>query len=84
MWLDSILVFFPALALRPKGAFSGGRLECLEVKDAGDLDRAAGFRGCGLVDFEGRLQLLHVAHVRDRDKALLRAILADGVWDDIC
>ena len=33
------------------------------------------------VDWEGSLKLLFSSHVRERDKALLRAILVGGVWN---
>ena len=32
-------------------------------------------------DFRGSMQLLDSSHVRDRDKALLRAILSGGLWN---
>ena len=35
----------------------------------------------GLLHFRGSMQLLDSSHVRDRDKALLRAILSGGVWN---
>ena len=38
-------------------------------------------RGGPLLDFRGSMQLLDSSHVRDRDKALLRAILSSGVWN---
>ena len=46
-----------------------------------DLCRRQGFRGGPLLDFRGSMQLLDSSHVRDRDKALLRAILSGGVWN---
>ena len=48
---------------------------------AADLCRRQGFRGGPLLDFRGSMQLLDSSHVRDRDKALLRAILSGGVWN---
>ena len=35
----------------------------------------------GLLDIHGSLQLLNSSHVRERDKALLRAIMVGGVWN---
>ena len=43
--------------------------------------RRQGFRGGPLLDFRGSMQLLDSSHVRDRDKALLRAILSGSVWN---
>ena len=40
-----------------------------------------GFRGGPLLDIHGSLQLLNSSHVRERDKALLRAIMVGGVWN---
>ena len=37
--------------------------------------------GGPLLDIAGSLQLLHAPHVRERDKALLRGIMAGGVWN---
>ena len=34
-----------------------------------------------LLDIRGSLQLLNSSHVRERDKALLRAIMVGGVWN---
>ena len=39
------------------------------------------FRGGPLLDVHGSLQLLVSSHVRERDKALLRAIMVGGVWN---
>ena len=39
------------------------------------------FRGGPLLDVFGSLQLLNSAHVRDRDKALLRSVMVGGVWN---
>ena len=33
------------------------------------------------MDIDGTLQLLNSDHVRERDKALLRGVLAGGVWN---
>ena len=35
----------------------------------------------GSSDTAGILQLLHASHVRDRDEALQKGILAGGVWN---
>ena len=50
-------------------------------KVAADLCRRKGFRGGPLLDVHGSLQLLSSSHVRERDKALLRAIMVGGVWN---
>ena len=46
-----------------------------------DMCQRQGFRGGPLLDIAGSLQLLHAPHVRERDKALLRGIMAGGVWN---
>ena len=50
-----------------------------------DLCKREGFRGLQggspLFDWDGSLKLLFSSHVRERDKALLRAILVGGVWN---
>ena len=51
-------------------------LGALEDLNATDLCKRKGFRGGPLLDFRGSMQLLDSSHVRDRDKALLRAILS--------
>ena len=56
-------------------------LGALRGLNAADLCNHKGFRGGPLLDFRGSMQLLHSSHVRDRDKALLRAILSGGVWN---
>ena len=56
-------------------------LSALRDVTATDLCRRQGFRGGPLLDFRGSMQLLDSSHVRDRDKALLRAILSGGVWN---
>ena len=48
---------------------------------AAGLCGRAGFRGGPLLDVHGSLQLLNSSHVRERDKALLRAIMVGGVWN---
>ena len=49
--------------------------------NSADLCRRKGFLGGALLDFRGSMQLLDSSHVRNRDKALLRAILSGGVWN---
>ena len=56
-------------------------LGALRDFNAADLCRRKGFRGGPLLDFRGSMQLLDSSHVRDKDKALLRAILSGGVWN---
>ena len=34
-----------------------------------------------MLDVFGSLQLLNTAHVRERDKALLRSVMVGGVWN---
>ena len=50
-------------------------------KVAADLGAREGFRRGPLLDIVGTLQLLDSAHVRERDKALLRGVLVGGVWN---
>ena len=47
-------------------------------KVSGELCERKGFRRGHHIDHIGSLQLLHSSHVRERDKALLRA---RGVWN---
>ena len=61
--------------------FQESILNALRDLNAADLCRRQGFRGGPLLDFRGSMQLLDSSHVRDRDKALLRAILSGGVWN---
>ena len=58
--------------------FQDSILNALRDLNAADLSRRQGFRGGPLLDFRGSMQLLDSSHVRDRDKALLRAILSGG------
>ena len=50
-------------------------------KSAGILAARKGFRGGPLLEFEGTKQLLFSAHLRERDKMLLRSILCGGTWN---
>ena len=50
-------------------------------KAAADLCGRKGFRGGPLLENHGSLQLLNSSHVRERDTALLRAIMVGGVWN---
>ena len=65
----------------PYQHFQDSILDALRDLNAADLCRRQGFRGGPLLDFRGSMQLLDSSHVRDRDKALLRAILSGGVWN---
>ena len=65
----------------PYQHFHDSILSALRDVTAADLCRRQGFRGGPLLDFRGSMQLLVSSHVRDRDKALLRAILSGGVWN---
>ena len=61
--------------------FRAGILDAWRNKVAADLCRRKGFRGGPLLDVRGSLQLLVSSHVRERDKALLRAVMTGGVWN---
>ena len=61
--------------------FKAALLDAWRNKVAADLCRRKGFRGGPLFDIHGSLQLLNSSHVRERDKALLRAIMVGGVWN---
>ena len=61
--------------------FHDSILGALRDFNSADLCRRKGFRGGPLLDFRGSMQLLDSSHVRDRDKALLRAILSGGAWN---
>ena len=50
-------------------------------KVSADLYARKGFRGSSLLDIGGSHQLLCSSHVRERDKMLLRSIMAGGVWN---
>ena len=56
-------------------------LDAWRNKVAADLCGHDGFRGGPLLDVHASLQLLNSSHVRERDKALLRAIIVGGVWN---
>ena len=56
-------------------------LDAWRNKVSADLCSREGFRGGPLFDIHGSLQLLNSSHVRERDKALLRAIMVGGVWN---
>ena len=61
--------------------FKAAVLDAWRNKVAADLYGRKGFRGGLLLDIHGSLQLLNSSHVRERDKALLRAIMVGGVWN---
>ena len=63
----------------PYQHFQDSILNALRDLNAADLCRRQGFRGGPLLDFRGSMQLLDSSHVRDRDNALLRAILSGCV-----
>ena len=65
----------------PVQHFRAAILDAWRNKVAADLCRPKGFRGGTLLDIHGSLQLLNSSHVRERDKALLRAIMVGGVWN---
>ena len=53
--------------------FQAAILDVWRNKVAADLCGREGFRGGPLLDIHGSLQLLNSSHVRERDKALLKA-----------
>ena len=61
--------------------FRAAILDAWRNKVAADLCKRKGFRGGPLLDVHGSLQLLVSSHVRERDRALLRAIMVGGVWN---
>ena len=61
--------------------FRAAILDAWRNKVAADLCKRRGFRSGPLLDFHGSLQLFNSSHVRERDKALLRAIMVGGVWN---
>ena len=61
--------------------FRAAILDAWRNKVASDLCRRQGFRGGPLLDICGSLQLLSSSHVRERDRALLRAVMVGGVWN---
>ena len=61
--------------------FRAAILDAWRNKVAAELCRRKGFRGGPLLDVHGSLQLLSSSHVRERDKALLRAIMVGGVLE---
>ena len=50
-------------------------------KVSADLCARSGFWGGPLLGFLGSHQLLSSSHVRERDEALLRAVMVGGVWN---
>ena len=80
-WVCLLFILLPVL-----GRFS--RIPFYRVGEIlffADLCKREGFRGiqgvAPLLDWDGSLKLLLSSHVRERDKALLRAILVGGVWN---
>ena len=65
----------------PLQHFKAALLDAWRNKVSADLCSRQGFRGGPLLDVHGSLQLLNSSHVRERDKALLRAIMVGGVWN---
>ena len=61
--------------------FRSAILSAWRGKVAADLCAGSGFRGGSLLDISGLHQLLCSAHVRERDKALLRSVMVAGVWN---
>ena len=65
----------------PVQHFRAAILDAWRAEVASDLCDREGFRGGPLLDVFGFLQLLNSAHVRERDKAFLRSVMVDGVWN---
>ena len=65
----------------PYQHFKAAIWDTWRAKVSFDLCRRQGFRGGPMLDIAGSLQLQHVPHVRERYKALLRAIMVVGVWN---
>ena len=65
----------------PLQHFKAALLDAWRNKVSANLCSRQGFRGGPLLDVHGSLQLLNSSHVRERDKALLRAIMVGGVWN---
>ena len=65
----------------PNQRFRAAILDAWRNKAAADLCGREGFRGGPFLDVHGSLQLLNSAHVRERDKALLRSVMVGGVWN---
>ena len=63
--------------------FRAAVLEAWRSKVAADLCARNGFREGTWLDVHGTLQLLNSDHVRERNKALLRGVLAGGVWNGL-
>ena len=61
--------------------FKAALLDAWRDKVSADLCSREGSRGGPLLDIHGSLHLLNSSHVRERDKALLRAIMVGGVWN---
>ena len=61
--------------------FKDALLDAWRNKESADLCGRKGFRSGPLLDIYGSLQLLNSSHVRERDKALRRAIMVGGVWN---
>ena len=79
-WVRPGLPLLSSLA-GPIQHFRAAILDAWRDKVAADLCKRKGFRGGPLLDVHGSLQLLVSSHVRERDKALLRAIMVGGVWN---
>ena len=61
--------------------FRATTLEAWRGKVTADLCVRKGFRGGPWLDIDRTLQLPNSGHVRERGKALLRSVLAGGVWN---
>ena len=79
-WVRPGLPLLSTLA-GPIQHFRAAILGAWRDKVAADLCRRKGFRGGPLLDVHGSLQLPNSSHVRERDKALLRAVMVGGVWN---
>ena len=77
-----LCISFPVLG---RFFFQTSILQAWQNSVFAELCKREGFRGIQdgfpLFDREGSLKLLFSSHVRERDKALLRATLVGGVWN---
>ena len=55
-------------------------LDAWRGKVTADLCSRESFQGGPLLGIFGSLQLLNSAHVREKDKVLLRSVVVGGVW----
>ena len=81
-WSQPGLLLLSYLA-GPIQQFKAAVLDAWRNKVAADLCGRERFREWLLLDIHGSLQLLNSAHVRERDKALLRGVMVGSVWNGL-